>query len=241
MLRIALVDDENDALMRTRALLKDWRTEDAQIDAFSSGGALLSAMDSGGAFDIYLLDVIMPEMDGIALGHAVRSRDEDGSIIFLTTSPDFALNGYDVWALQYLIKPVDAPRLHDTLDRAAALQNRRKDGHPVHTKNGDIFLCFDDILYAEKYGRLVRYFCRDAVIDSTTLVGAFSAAAKPMLDSGRFYLCGKTLAVNLAVIEMVDKDGVVFSNGTRLALARTPCRNLRLAWMRYYLKGGGRT
>lgn len=238
MLHIALVDDDARELERTAALVERWQGSPSKLAAFSSAGALLTAMDGGARFDLYLLDIVMPEMDGIELGRAIRARDEAGAIVYLTTSPDFALDSFEVWPLQYLLKPVEPEQLFQALDRAAALQKRRNEGTLVHTGEGDVFLLFDDILYAEKYGRCVRYICRDRVVEGVSLRGSFREAVEPLIADGRFLLCSTNLAVNLAALAMVDKEGAVFTTGTRLALTRTPCATLRAAWLRYCLKGG---
>ena len=122
MLHIALVDDDARELERTGTLVERWQDAPSRFAAFSSARALLAAMDAGADFDLYLLDVVMPEMDGIELGRAIRERDKDGAIIFLTTSPDFALDSYEVWPLQYLLKPVDAARLALTRTPCATLR-----------------------------------------------------------------------------------------------------------------------
>ena len=239
MLHIAVVDDETLELERTAALIERWGSAPSRLAAFSSARSLLAAMDAGARFDLYLLDVVMPEMDGIELGRAIRERDESGAIVYLTTAPDFALDSFAVWPLQYLLKPVEPERLFEALDRVASLQKQKNEGTLVHTVESDVFLPFDDILYAEKYGRCVRYVCRERVVESVSLCGPFREAVEPLTADGRFLLCGANLAVNLSALAMVDKEGAVFSGGARLALTKTPCATLRAAWLRHYLKGGG--
>ena len=239
MLRIALVDDDAREREHTAALVERW--QGTPLTAFSSASVLRVAVEAGARFDLYLLDIVMPDMDGIELGRAIRARDKDGAIIYLTTSPDFALDSFAVWPLQYLLKPVEPERLFEALDRAAALQKRKNEGTLVHTGDSDVFLLFDDVLYAEKYGRCVRYVCRERVVESVSLRGSFREAVEPLLADERFLLCGANLAINLAALAMVDKEGAVFSGGVRLALTRTPCATLRAAWLRHYLKGGGET
>ena len=238
MLHIAVVDDDARELERTAALVERWGSALWKLAAFSSGRALLSAMDAGAAFELYLLDVVMPEMDGVELGRALRERDKDGAIVYVTTSPDFALDSFAVWPLQYLLKPVEPKRLYEVLDRAVMLQKQRNEGTLVHTSDSDVFLPFDDILYAEKYGRCVRYVCRERVVEGVSLRGSFRKAVEPLLTGGQFLLCSANLAVNLTALAMVDKESAVFSGGTRLPLTRTPCATLRAAWLRHYLKGG---
>ncbi|MBQ7564403.1 MAG: response regulator transcription factor [Lachnospiraceae bacterium] len=235
MLNIALVDDDLTELSSTRLQIEHWRNGPAQLSTFSSARELLNAMESGGEFDLYLLDVIMPEMDGIELGRVIRKKDRDGAIVFLTTSPDFALQSYEVWPLQYLLKPVDAGMLWQVLDRAEESQSRQTAGILVHTRSGDVFLQLSDILYAEKTGRFIRYICRGQSIESVTLIGSFREAVEPLLEDGRFVLCGASFAVNLAELSLVDKTGAVLSSGIRLEMPRRAVSALRSSWMAYCL------
>ena len=157
MLSVALVDDDESELLAGRRLISRWRDGDTEVRCYDRASSLLSAMDDGVSFELYLLDVVMPEMDGIRLGHAIRERDSDGSIVYMTTSPDFALESYDVWPLQYLIKPVEPSRLYEVLEHVSSRHLKRNEGILVHTRTGDRFLLYSDILYAERSGRRIRY------------------------------------------------------------------------------------
>ena len=235
MLSVVLVDDDINELSASRLQIEQWRNGPVRISSFSSARELIGKMEDGERFDLYLLDVIMPEMDGIALGHAIRERDKDGLIVYLTTSPDFALESYEVWPLQYLLKPVNTEKLWQALDRAAERQSRQKTGILVHTRSGDVFLRFCDILYAEKTGRSIRYICRSRSVESVTLIGSFREAVEPLLAAGSFVLCGVSFAVNLAELSLVDKTGAVMSTGIRLEMPRRAVSILRSSWMAYCL------
>ena len=107
MFHIALCDDDARQIQLTHKLLDNYlslRGVAAKIWEFSNGQALLNAMYDE-TFDLYLLDIVMPEMDGIDLGMELRKSDENGVIIYLTTSPDFALQGYQTKAASYLLIP----------------------------------------------------------------------------------------------------------------------------------------
>ena len=75
-------------------------------------------MDEHGGFDLYILDCIMPGMNGIELGAALRMRDDMGFLIYLTTSPDFALDSYRVDAFDYLFKACQERAVFQSLDKA---------------------------------------------------------------------------------------------------------------------------
>ena len=110
-MKIALCDDEKSYHGKILELIGQYRETKPGctllMSSFYSGKDLLNHVDEYGGFDLYILDCIMPGMDGIELGAALRRRDDHGMLIYLTSSPDFALDSYRVDAFDYLLKPVD--------------------------------------------------------------------------------------------------------------------------------------
>lgn len=242
MLRIAICDDEALELAATRAMMEEFitlRGLSARIETFADGKSLLFAMSE--PFDLYLLDVVMPEQNGVELGKELRKSDTSGVIVYLTTSPDFAIESYDAQAFHYLLKPVKRERLYEVLDRAVAALKRRDECVYVKTRDGTVRLLLDDIYYAELLGRAARYVCRDAVVDSMTSSASFREMAASLLADGRFYLCGASLALNLGHVRMVDRSGALLSTGQRIEVPRLTAGALYLAWSNYWLEGGGQS
>ncbi len=241
MFRIALCEDEESCSERSLSLLNGYiaaRELSARVWSFRSARELLEAMFDG-PFDIYLLDIVMPGMNGIELGREIRRTDPDGSIIYLTSSVDFALEGYQARAVAYLLKPATQEKLFGVLDDAVALRRRRKEASIiVRTHEGPVCLLLEDIYYAELRNRCVCYFMKSGSVESVTVSMAFRDAVAPLLNSGVFLLCGSSFAVNLFHIKMVDKGGALFANGQHLTLPRSACAPLRSAWMHYWLEGG---
>ena len=122
MLRIAICDDEEQQLKQMVALLEAYlqsRTElKGQVETFLSGDALLERTEQSRGFDIYILDILMPELNGIETGHRLRALGMGGEIVYLTSSNDFAADSYDVRAFFYLLKPVDRKKLFHVMDGA---------------------------------------------------------------------------------------------------------------------------
>ncbi len=123
VVRMAIVDDRAAELDHLERLFTAWafsRRENAQACRFASAEAFLFAYEEDKRFDALLLDIQMGEMDGMQLAHAVREHGSDIPIIFVTGYDDYMLKGYDVAALQCLMKPVDPNKLNAALDRALA-------------------------------------------------------------------------------------------------------------------------
>ena len=128
-LRIAVCDDEAlDRAQIAQMSQEILRAEEipAEIACFASAGALLHAIQTGGAFQILLLDVMMEGMDGMELAAALRAGQEEAAIVFISSNREMALRGYEVAAARYLAKPLDAEKLREALLHccAAYLQPR---------------------------------------------------------------------------------------------------------------------
>lgn len=87
---------------------------------FSTGTDLLTAVENGAKFDIYILDIIMPELKGTEVASKLRETDKKGKIIFLSSTSVFDDSAQDVDPVGYLIKPIVAEQLYDMLDKAIA-------------------------------------------------------------------------------------------------------------------------
>ena len=243
MFHIALCDDEAAQRQLARKMLDSYfavRGTAAKIWEFSDGQSLLNAaLDQ--TFDLYLLDIVMPETDGIDLGLALRKSDKNGVIIYLTTSPDFALEGYSVKAAAYLLKPVSEERLFAALDDALkTVAERRAQSVMVKTAEGTSRLPLDDILYAEQIERLPYYHLRDgSCVTGVTIRTSFREAMKPLLADGRFYLCGASLVFNLHHIKRVTRSDA-FPGSRQVPVPKRAAAELHTAWMHYWLEGGRR-
>ena len=130
MLRLALCDDDPQQRASVGALLQEYAALRpalaAKLSIFSSSWELLADEEEGACFDLYVLDVVMPEVSGIELGVKLRELGRSGAIIYLTISPEYAVDSYAAQAFYYLMKPVEPERLYQVLDQAvAALEKRR--------------------------------------------------------------------------------------------------------------------
>ena len=244
MLHIAVCDDDAAELGKARALLDEFIAERklaAQVREFMAGRELLFDVDEGNTYDLYLLDVVMPEMNGIELGVKLRETDETGAILYLTTSEDFAIDSYEARAFWYLVKPVKPEKLFSILDKAVvARQKRLDDGVNVKTRNGMARVRFDGIIYAEPIERTVRYICRSGAVESISDTASFREKIAPLLSDKRFYLCGASLVLNLQHIKAVNKSSVAFSSGEQREIPRRAASELRSAWTQYWMEGGER-
>lgn len=125
-LRTLIVDDESLARSRLRTLLADCRSPAAEVvaEAAHGEGALRHLADT--RFDLVLLDIHMPGMDGIELARSLRSRTGAPAVVFVTAHETHAVTAFELEAVDYLTKPVRAERLQQALQKAERyLKDRR--------------------------------------------------------------------------------------------------------------------
>ena len=207
-----------------------------RVQAFESGRELLKAVNAGDRFDLYILDVIMPEPGGIQTGLKLRSLGEGGEIIYLTSSKEYAADSYNVRAFYYLLKPVKEERLFAVLDAATQkLKRRRSSAILVSTPGGQQRVLLERILYVERVGRSMRYVCVDDTVDSQSIRASFREMVAPLLADSRFCLCGASFVFNLEHVAGVNGQNALLDNGVTVPLPRTAATGFKLAWGQYWL------
>lgn len=240
MLRFALCDDDEKQRTAVGRLLLDYAAArpglSVKVSTFSSGLELLAAEEVDG-FDLYVLDVVMPGLSGIQLGEHLREMGSSGIIIYLTISPEYAIDSYSVRAFQYLVKPVKPEKLFRVLDDAVAiLEKERNACITVKSREGLRRVRLDEILYAELADRTVHYHLTSGErLDSTTIRGPFQEEIAPLLADPGFFLCGASFAVNLFYVTAVEKGCLLLDGGRRVPLSRSLAAQARQRWSSYWL------
>ncbi|MBR5510033.1 MAG: response regulator transcription factor [Lachnospiraceae bacterium] len=244
MLRIAICDDEESQTTQVHHLLKTYCTlhpeRNLQTETFTSGRTLLEHLRTDGNFDIYLLDVLMPYSNGIELGLKIRDVDSGAHIIYLTSSPDYAVDSYLVKASQYLLKPVEKERFFSILDDSiAALTKDRHSYILVKTRDGFHRLAVHSIVYGELVGHCIQYHLKDGqVVSGMSVRTSFRKAVGHILENDCFALCATSFFVNLNYVEMIESASLKLSDGKLLPLSRTMRNEVTNRWFDHHLKGG---
>lgn len=242
MLTIAICDDEPDQLLKAadalQAYLQQRPSLSGHVAAFRSGQELLAAAKARSGFDLYILDIIMPDLNGIETGMRLRELGSGGEIIYLTTSNDFAADSYETQAFFYLLKPVGRDKLFAVLDDAVKkLFRQRSEGIIIPVHGGMRRLLFDQILYAERVRRVMRYYCDGEAVDSLTIRGSFREMAAPLLADRRFCPCGPSFVFNLQHITGISGQLVRLDTGAQIPVPRRAVLELKAAWGKFWLDG----
>jgi two-component system response regulator AlgR len=127
-LRVVITDDEAPARSRMRDLLEDCAGAfPIELAGEAASGRELLALLEKVEADVVLLDIRMPEMDGLEVAQHLLKLEEPPSVIFTTAYSDYALKAFELHAVDYLVKPIRLRRLHDALTRARSITPLRLD------------------------------------------------------------------------------------------------------------------
>ncbi len=209
MLRVAIVDDEKDAcehLARLVARYASTHTQAIETTTHTSANAFLANLEfADAAPDIAFLDIEMPGLDGMQAAHTLREKGFDGQIVFVTNMAQFAIRGYEVGALDFIVKPVDYVTFEFKFARVAQVARRRQDAFVVlDTKSGFVRLRLADLIYVEVSDHKLIYHTTAGNIE---LWGTIKAAAANLEPRG-FAFCNACYLVNLDKVTGLDGDFV---------------------------------
>ncbi len=208
MLRIAIAEDEPAFARELEDHLRRFAQEERieiHIDTFPNGATLVERYSA--EWDLLLLDVDMPAMNGIDTARSIRRRDADVLIMFITNLAQYAIQGYEVDALDYVLKPVSYYSLAMKLKKAARILRGRSGRSIMLGLDGEMVrLPLSRLYYVEVYGHQLRYHTADGELLQT---GARSlAAVEKELEGDGFARCHNGYLVNLRYVESVTGTGV---------------------------------
>ena len=218
MIRIALVEDEAEVRAQLQGYVqrhtRQYGTEFA-VTEFADGMELLD--DYRPVYDILFLDVEMKHLDGMETARRVRELDKDVIIVFITNMAQYAIGGYAVGALDYVLKPVNYYQFCTKLSRAVQRVQRRRGGQVVLqlAGGGMQVLSTGDIYYLETHDRLLWYHTTKGEFS----VRASLASAEKQLAQYHFSRCNQCYLVNLKYVKAVEND-FVHVNTDHLEISR---------------------
>lgn len=236
-MNIAVCDDSVIELELTKVLLNEYETthpgKTIHVDFFEDGTKLLSAMDSETEYDIYLLDIIMPHMNGIDVGKQLRSQNHKGSIIYLSGTKDFALDAFDVQATNYLLKPIQKDKLFSILDTIFE-QSSSHAASTISVRTGDgIFMVpLQKLMSAELSNRCVVYTLSDgSTMTSTSLRHSFKKEMEPLLQNANLIQCAASFAINLKYVTAIENNHLVLVNKRAIPISRKLYTSIKKQWL----------
>lgn len=235
-MKIAICDDDQQELLYITQLVNDYLncnfSGPLEVHKFERSMELLDQIERGHHFDIFLLDVVMPHMNGIKLAMHIRSTDEIAKIIFLTSTPEFAVESYSVGAFNYLLKPIQKNRLFSVLEKACS--HTGTDLKPYIVVKTQTSLCkifLHELVYVEVIGRTVYFHQKNGIMLESTItisqVEAILLVHKSFIKPHRSYI------VNLEYIKTLAPATLTTLSNQSIPVSRTAFKTVKQAYIDY--------
>lgn len=236
MMNIAIVDDDLNYLNEVKDYIARFETESGEqcsVYTFENGMDFIT--DYEPKYDLIILDIKMPFMNGMTVAEKLRKIDEEVALIFLTSMARYAIRGYSVSALDFMVKPVvyadfaaklkkalNYVRMHD--DKFIVVQTSSNTAKKVSAKS---------IRYVEVMGHSLVYHCKD---EDLTCRGQLIEAEKA-LNLPNFMKCNKCYLVNLDYVTGFKNDEMIIGNES-ISVSRRRKKEIMQRVSEYW--GGGK-
>ena len=198
-LRIAIVEDSDEDRALLEKSLHRYEAEKQvqfELSIFRDGEDLVT--DYSADYDLILMDIEMTFMDGMKAAKRVREMDQDVVIVFITNAPQYAIEGYQVRAVDYILKPISWFSFSESLTRALRYVKPQDQRYiTIALKGGRMKLETDRLCYVEVQDHQLIY---------NTTEGKFTAKGtmrdvEAQLNQPQFYRCNRCYVVNLKYVE----------------------------------------
>ncbi|AOZ95734.1 two component transcriptional regulator, LytTR family [Butyrivibrio hungatei DSM 14810] len=230
MIQLAIVEDENSYADQLIEFVKKYQSESGKtfkITRFKDGDEITNGYR--GQFDIILMDIEMKLMDGMTAAEEIRKLDQDVIIMFITNMTNYAIRGYQVDALDYVLKPVSYFAFSQKLGRAISkMKNKSTKTISIEMQSGVKKLDIDNVFYIESEGHNLNFY---------TSGGEFSIRGKlkdfeEQLVPYNFFRSNKGYLVNLKYVDGVENGSCLIA-GKQLLISRARKNDFMTALTEY--------
>lgn len=234
-MKIAIIEDEKAHSQLLKSYIQSFSKAEQvrmELQYFESAENFLFVWEAEHDFDLLFLDIQMAGMDGMSLAKQIRRQNEEVLIVFTTGISDYIQEGYEVEALQYLLKPLKEENVHKCLKRALA-KRPAEDFLVFHTEEETLKLTERSINYIEARG---HGSCIGAAHQKPIEVKESLSAIEQMLKADEFIKCHRSYICRLGNVHHIDKENVYFDDGSSIPVSRRQLGVVNQAFIRYYAK-----
>ena len=239
MIKIAFCDDEMEVLHQMNELLDRYqveRNEDITYAAFQSPFELLTEIEKGIRPDILFLDVVMPGQNGMDVAKEIRQYDTNMKIIFLTSSPEFAVESYTVGAYFYQLKPIWEESFFRLMDSVLSeCEKKKKNSLILRSKDGITRVNLQQLEYCEVLGRKLLFHLENgAVLESA---GSLDDLAGQLMQYSNFFRPHRSFLVNMEYIQNISSRSIKMVNDAEIPIPHGKCSEIKNTYMEYAFNG----
>lgn len=232
MIKIAVCDDEKSQLKYLCSVIRKWSDsaeKECSVEAFESAEEFWFAYGRN-RFDIAVLDIQMDGQNGMELARELRKLNDKISIIFVTGISDFIGEGYDVRAVNYLMKPVEEKKLFAALE--ASWEKRDEKGKKVlfETSDGTCAVYEDCIEYIEAFSHSTALRADGETLEIPKGINTVMSKLSP----DKFIKCHRSYGVNLECVKQIVKYEILLDSGEKVPVSRRMYGDVNRAFISFY-------
>ena len=239
-MKIAICDDNAADLSNVVSIINDYKSfqEDKrkiEYTTFHNAVDLISAMESGQHYELVLLDILMPSLTGMDAAKEIRQFNQDIKIIFLSSSPEFAVDSYSVGAYFYALKPILKDKLIILLDKVISeMESHSQISLLIKSKTGLIRAYINKLEFVEVIGRTLHYHLTDGTVIEA--IGSMSELEKVLLTYPCFIKVHRSYIVNMEYINMLNQKEIKMRSLAIVRIARANYPTVKAAYIAYSFK-----
>ncbi len=235
MIKIAFCDDDVTVVQQMSVLMECYREKkscELEYAAYHSPLELMASIEKGFQPDILFLDIMMPGQSGMNLAKEIRILDDRVQIVFLTSSPEFAIESYSVGASFYQLKPITKENLFPVLDKVISKCCRdEKDTIVLKCRTGITAVTAARIQYCEVIGRtLMLHLDNKTVLECTGKLDELENRLSPF---GGFYRVHRSYLVNLSYIQNISYKSLLLGSGAEIPVPHGKYNEIKKAYLDY--------
>lgn len=219
MIKVAYCEDEIIQQEYLADIIKE--RNDVELVCFQSAKEMLFKCDNEFNFDLIILDIQMSEMNGMELAHHIRQYNKKVAIVFLTAVREYVFEGYEVRAIQYLIKPITKEKLFLILDEITSVQTSFL---VINQKR----YALDDLIYIESEGHYVNLVFEDNQFSEKIGINQI----KKQLPAS-FVETHRSYIVNIAFVEEINRTYVLV-RGKEIPVSRSQYSKVNQTFIGYH-------
>ena len=235
MIRIAIVEDEDDYAKQLIGFLRQYEQEketELSIEVFGNGMDFVS--DYNAKYDVVFMDIKLPHMNGMQCAARLRRLDEEVALIFVTSMNQYALKGYEVGAMGYMIKPISYFPLSVLMDKVQKKIGREHGKDLVLNKSDCIRrVPLRELLYVEVLDHYLIYHTEGETFRE---IGRMKSVEEELVPHG-FFRSSNSFLINLRFVQAVDENEVTVGS-ERVPISRRRKKELLEAVNRFFKNGG---
>lgn len=216
---IAIIEDSGQELSLLERYLQAYlssRQVYRVIDTYTSGDAFLENWPSK-SYDLIFLDILMDGVSGIEVARKIRETDSECLLIFISSSKEYALQGFEVRAFDYLLKPLSEERFQKTMDLCQNELAKHIRYIEVKESRTLVKIPLNEIIYTDYYNHYIQIHTSARLIRSYQQFDVFSPL---LLCYPQFLCCYRNCIVNMDHVASVDKHDFIMENGERVPITR---------------------